>query len=180
MTVRHNFSHVPPGTNLLAVADHSKSDEEIKQLFIGNFAVPSGKFGSRQNVAPARLVLNILNGTQRIEFMDSRTAVHVNVDTEKKEARPDPYILMMKSGMKYAGAGNVFYATSGGLDDQSLAGLVQVRGQILIDPATNTPFIKYYTFSTAHGMEGPYTAVKLDDDGNSLFSDDSPAPAARP
>jgi hypothetical protein len=170
----------PDGTNLLAVADHAKSDEEIKQLFTGNFVIPSGKFGSQQNAAPARFVLNILNNIQRVKFVDSRTVVHVNVGTEKKEVRPDPYILMMKSGMKYVGAGNVFYASSGGLDDQSLAGLVHVRGQILIDPATNKPFIKYYTFSTAHGMEGPYTAVKLDDDGNSLFSDDSPAPGARP
>jgi hypothetical protein len=87
---------------------------------------------------------------------------------------------MMKSGMKHVGAGNVFFVASGGLDDQSLTGLVQVRGQILVDPATDKPFIKYYSFSTAHGVEGPFTATKLDDDGNSLFSDDSPAPEARP
>jgi hypothetical protein len=170
----------PDGTNLSAVADHAKGDEETARLFTGNFVIPGGKFGSQQYVAPARLVLNILNGIQRIKFVDSRTAVHVNVVTGKKEAAPDPNILMMKSGTKYAGAGNVFYAASGGLDDQSLAGLVQVRGQILIDPATNRPFIKYYTFSTAHGMEGPYTATKLDDDGNSLFSNDSSAVPAQP
>jgi hypothetical protein len=111
----------PDGTNLVAVADHSKTAEEIKQLFTGNFVIPSGKFGSQQYVAPARFVLNILNDIQRIKFADSRTAVHVNIGTGKREVRSDPFTLMMKSGTKYADAGNVFYATSGGLDDQSLA-----------------------------------------------------------
>jgi hypothetical protein len=115
--------------NLLAMTNHSV---DYKKSFTGSFNVP-------YEAAPFVLTMDVLGGIQRI---------NINL--------PGVSGYVLHNGLPAAGAGDVFYATSG-VDDGTFGrvNLLHIRGRFL-----NENEVEIYYLDTRSGLLGPFRAKR--------------------